>query len=144
MCVNALSGTGIGNVVLLLLELEPPPPPPPDDDVVDERVVPLADVFALEEVPVLVLVFVSTLVFTALLAEVESAEPELTLVVAGVELVFPLESAEVEAALDETPLLCDDVNCELLDELLPCPAPEDEPAVFEAVVGVVPDVDACT
>jgi hypothetical protein len=142
-CVNALSGTGIGNVVLLLLELDPPPPPPPDDAVVDERVVPLAEVFALEDVPVLLLVLVNTFVFVALFAEVESAEPELTLAVADVVFVFPLDSADV-AALDGTPLLCEGVSCELLDELLPCPAPDDEPAVFEAVIGVVPDVDACT
>jgi hypothetical protein len=152
-CANALSGTGFDAPLLLLLPPDPPEPPPPpvplllepvlEDPVVLERVVPLCDVFALDDVLVVVLVLVSTEDCAVELVDC-SAEVDETLDVSDVELEVLEDSADVEAAADETPLVALAVNSPLLAAVLPAPAPEDDPAVFEACAATVPVVDACT
>jgi hypothetical protein len=137
-CVNALNGTGVAREGLLL-EL-PDPPPPPLDEL--EREVPLSDVVALDEVPVLVLMLESTVEPAA--EDDESAELELALEIEGVELILPGDSADVEAVADETPFVVDGVSRELLEPFEPDPAPDDEPAVLDAVAATVPVVVACT
>jgi len=81
--MKALNGTGVARVVLAV-ELEPPPPPPvapvePGAAVVPEpeRVVPLAAVLTLDEVPVVVLVFDRMLELLEAVDPDESAELEL-------------------------------------------------------------------
>jgi hypothetical protein len=131
----ALSGTGVETSELLVLL----PPPPPEAALEDaERVVPLAEVFALEEMLLEELVFVSTVEFARAVEAGESAEVELTLDRADVVLVLAGASGEVEYAEGETPVLNDGVNSALPGEAAaPEPAPDEEPAVFD--VGVVED-----
>ena len=132
------------------LVLEPPEPPPePPEPVEDdpgavvepepERVVPLAAVLALDEVPVEVLELERTVELPELLDEVESAELEFAAELPGVVRPrFPDESAEVDDDAAETPLV-EDAESMALPGLgaLPEPAPEDEPAVLEAVEPLV-------
>jgi hypothetical protein len=64
-----------------VLDDDPPPPPPPLDELFDvpvDRVVPLADVFALEDVLVEVLVEESTVDVPVSDDEVESGDVEFT------------------------------------------------------------------
>lgn len=142
-CVNALKGTGVANERLLfeLLEL-----PPPEEPLLDElaRDVPLSDVVALDDVPVLVLTLESTVELVPDVEEVESAELPFTLDVAGVELVLPDDNAEVEEVVEETPLVADAVSNDVVEPVEPCPAPEEEPAVFDPPAATVPVVVACT
>ena len=143
--MNALSGTGVEAAAALVELPLPPPPPPPEEPVpVDvERVVPLAEVVCPDDVPVLVLVFVNTVELVPAVESFESCELEFTVVVADALVVLP-DKAEVVELADETPLVGVDVNKDLLDAADPEPAPEDEPAVLEAVAGTVPAVLACT
>jgi hypothetical protein len=80
--MKALRGTGVARVVLAV-ELDPPPPPPPPVAPVEpgaavapepERVVPLAAVLTLDEVPVEALAVVITVDRLEEVAEFESAE----------------------------------------------------------------------
>lgn len=139
----ALSGTGVDTAELAVLLRLPPPPdePEPDDPCAEvladaERVVPLEEVFALEEMLLEVLVLVSTVEFALAVEEGDSAEPEFTLDSADVVLLLAVASGEVDDALDETPATNDGVNSALPGEgVEPEPAPDEEPAVFD--VGVV-------
>lgn len=143
-CVNALNGTGVDSAELLLALLDPPPLL--EEPLVDvlERDVPLSDVVALDDVPVLVLMLESVVGVVPAVEAVDSAEVEFALVVPGVELVLPEDSAEVVDAADETPLVVDAVSRELLAPVAAAPAPDEEPAVFDAVAATVPVVVACT
>jgi hypothetical protein len=149
--------------VLLLLFPEPPPPPLPppeellllapvlDEPVVLDRVVPLCEVFALDDVLVVVLVFVSTEDCAVELVE-RSAEVDETFAVAVVVPELLDDSADVDADPDpdpdpdpdDTPLVALGVSSPLVAAELPAPAPDDDPAVFEACAATVPVVDACT
>jgi hypothetical protein len=79
----------------LLLLLPPPLPPEPLLDVV-VRVVPLVEVFALEEMMPVVLVRDSTVALALAVDVGDSAEVKLALDTLGVVLVFAFDSAEVE------------------------------------------------
>ena len=111
-------------------------PPPPDGDCVlvpDDaaREVPLTEVVALEEIPVLVLV---RTVFVV--EDGDSAELELTLSAVDVALTPEDDSTDVE----EAGLELEDVLRSAFPALAaaPDPAPDDEPALLEATaVGAV-------
>lgn len=142
--LKALNGTGCDTVALAVLL--PPPPPlallllPVELD----REVPAVDVFALEEVLVEVLALVSAVALLALLAEPDNAELEFTVVAADPVLVFEEDSAEVDPATEDTPLVADEVRSDVVDPPPPAPAPEDDPWVLDAVAATVPVVVACT
>jgi hypothetical protein len=140
--VNALNGTGVASEELLV-EL-PELLLPPLDELLDEvsRDVPLSDVVALDEVPVLVLALESSVELVPAVEDDESAELEFTLDAAEVVVVLPADKADVDADADETPLFSDVVSSEPADVLEPAPAPEDEPAVFDGVAATVPVVVA--
>jgi len=139
--VNALSGTGIASEALLV---ELPELPLPPEELLDEvpRDVPLSDVVALDEVPVLVLVLESGVELVPDVDDVESAEVEFTLDAADVIVVLPADNADVEDDTEETPLFSDDDSNEVVEAVDAAPAPDDEPAVFDAVAGTVPVVVA--
>jgi hypothetical protein len=129
-CVKALRGTGteiVGLVVLLL---------PDDDDpevLVVGREVPFTDVVALEETPVLVLALERTVAF-----EVEADESDELgfALIAAADVVVPFveDNDEVDDAGVERPELVDGVSSAFPEEaLVPEPAPEDEPALFDAM-----------
>jgi len=116
---------------------------PPDDDdevvLVDAaRDVPLTEVVALEEIPVLVLALLRT-VFVA--DDGESAELEFTF--SAVEVV--LTPADDSADVEEAGLVLEDVVSSAFPELAaaPDPAPDDDPALLDAtaVGAVLMDVD---
>ena len=148
-CENALSGIGVGAVIVVPL-LDPPPPPPPlvPSPVVvpePERVVPPCEVVALDEILVEVLVLESTVEFAV--EPVDSADVEFTLEAPVVEPLLDELRAELEDTGADTP----DVALGLSSEppaTAPAlaPAPLDEPAVLEAVAATVPvpPVVACT
>ena len=152
-CANALSGTGLAGPLLLLPPEPPTPPPPPDvlplldpvleEPVVLERLVPLCEVLALEDVLVVVLVLARTEDCAVELVD-RSADVDETLDVAVVVPELLDNSADVDAEAEETPLVTLGVNRPLVAVLLPDPAPDDEPAVLEACAATVPVVDACT
>ena len=100
------------------------------------RVVPLTDVVALEDTPVLVLALDRTFELAFPFEAVESAEVWLTF---NETFVVPEVSADVDNAGGEIPLVEDDRNSafpELADA--PDPAPDDDPAVFDTTaVGAV-------
>ena len=122
--------------------LDPPPPPPPVDV---DRDVPLADVVALDDVPVLVLAVASTPDVVPDVDDVDNAELEFTGDAAEVDVVLPDDNAEVDEAADETPLdEADGVSSDELAPPPPDPAPDDDPAVADAVAPTVPVVVACT
>lgn len=137
-CANALSGTGVASEGLL--ELLDPLPLEELPLVELERVVPLADVFALADVPAFELALDNTVVLVPDVEVEDSAEVEFTLVAAAMEPVLPEDSAEVEDDAEETPLACDVVSSDVVAALEPAPAPEDDPAVFDAVAATVPVV----
>src|ERR1700722_1890482 len=108
-CVIALNGTGVcTRVVPVLVLLDPPAL---EELEVLLREVPLKDVFALEEMLVEVLALDKTVAFVAAVEDGDSAEVGVTLLEReeGVNMAFPVEGATPE------------------------PAPDDEPAVFDAV-----------
>lgn len=120
--------------LLALLLLPLPPPEEPEADVPDERVVPLVDVFALDEMLVFVLLLDSTVVLALAVEEDESAELELTLDMPGAALRLEEASADVDDTGAETALVEDGVSSALPgDADAPEPAPEDEPAVLPEV-----------
>jgi hypothetical protein len=138
--VNALSGTGVASEELLV---ELPDPPPLDELPVEvDRDVPLSDVVALDEVPVLVLVPESSVVLVPDVDDEESAELEFTLDAADVIVVLPADRADVDAVVDETPLVSDVDSSDDVAAPVLAPAPEDDPAVFDAVAATVPVVVA--
>jgi hypothetical protein len=141
--MKALSGTGVARVVEEVeLELPPPLEPVEPGAVVvpePERVVPLAAVLVLDEVPVDVLVVERTVALLDAVAPDESAELELATEVPEVVGVWlPEESADVLEAVAETPLV-DDAVINALPELavVPVPAPDDDPPVLPAVDALV-------
>ena len=116
------------------------PPPPPDDVVAEDagREVPLTDVVALEEIPVLPLAVARTVPVVEVGV---SAELEFTLSAVEVLLTPDEDSAEVDEA---DPGLEDAVSSpfpEPPEE--PDPAPEEEPALLDAMAadGVLIEVD---
>jgi hypothetical protein len=137
--VNALNGTGVASEALAV---ELPELPLPPDELPDEvpRDVPLSDVVALDEVPVPVLVLESTVELVPDVDDVESAEVEFTLDAPDVIAVLPADNADVEADTEETPLFSDDDSNDAVEAVVAAPAPDDEPAVFDAVAGTVPVV----
>jgi hypothetical protein len=141
--VNALNGTGVAKEALLV-ELPEPLLPLPPDELLDEvpRDVPLSDVVALEEVPVLVLVLESSVELVPEVEDEESAELEFTLEAADVIVVLPADKADVEAVVEETPLFSEADSKDVVEAVVAAPAPDDEPAVFDAVTGTVPVVVA--
>jgi hypothetical protein len=133
--VKALSGTGMESVGLPVLEPPPEPPPEPDEALTAGRVVPLREVFALEEMPVEVLVLDKTVLLELVVEAGDSAELDLTVDAFNAVLCFAEASAEVEdAGDDETPVTeVGDSSAVPDDAEPPAPAPEDDPAVFEAM-----------
>ena len=135
--VKALSGTGLDDEVLW-----DPPPPPPDEELAAAlvfvgRVVPFSDVVALEEVPVLALALDRTVEFELAAEDGDSAEVWL---IFNEELVVPDDSADVDDAGAESAALEDAVSSAFPElAAAPEPAPDDDPAVFDAMaVGAVP------
>lgn len=150
--VNALSGTGV-DCAALLFELDPPPPPPPPLPLLLPvellpfelaRVVPLADVVALDPVPVLELVFESSVWFVPEIDADDSAELAFTLAVADAELVFPEDSADVVEEAEFTPFVAEDVSSDRVVAVDELPAPADDPCVFDPPAATVPVVVDCT
>jgi hypothetical protein len=141
-CANALNGTGVCSAELLLVLLDPPPPPPLPVDV--GRDVPLVDVVALDDVPVLVLVVESTVELVPVVDEEDNAELEFTGDAADVDVVLPEANADVDDDAEETPLDDVGVSSDALAPPPPDPAPDDDPAVLEACAPTVPVVVACT
>lgn len=96
------------------------------------REVPLTDVVALEETPVLVLVLDNTVALELDVEEGESADVELTLDAFDAVLALPEASADVD---DADGMAVEDAVSSAFPELedAPAPAPEDEPAVFDAM-----------
>jgi hypothetical protein len=137
-CVSALNGTGVGTVGAL----EEVPLLPPEDAAVVEREVPFKEVFALDETFEDVLVLVSTLLEELAVEAVDSAELELTDVRAVVVLLLleaSVETADVELVGSDEFAPPVGVSSALPDEVVaPAPAPEDEPAVFDATAVVEP------
>lgn len=140
-CVMALRGTGVCTTVALVEPLPPPPPPELEDpalaELVDDvREVPLKDVVVLEEMPVEVLVLDRTVALVLAVEEGDRAEVAL-LALLETDEVKPMlfgDSAEVEDAADPTPTVEEVVSMALpLEAVTPDPAPEDEPAVLDAV-----------
>jgi hypothetical protein len=128
--VKAFSGTGVW------ITVAPVPVDPPAVLDVAEREVPLADVFALEEMLLEVLVLVNTLVLVVEVDDDDSADVEFAFEADDVVVpVVPAASAEVEEAGEERPAVAEAVNSALPgDAVTPAPAPEDEPAVFDVAV----------
>ena len=116
-------------------------PPPPLDEPLDARVVPVVEVLALDEILPVVLAVESTVVLAPVVEAGDSAALELTLDTAEVVLLFAGASAEVEDAGDESAPEVEGINNELPEEADDAaPAPEDDPAVFDAAgVEVLPD-----
>jgi hypothetical protein len=137
----ALRGTGVWTSVAPV-EPEPPPPPPELEEpalaelVDDVREVPLKDVVALEEMPVEVLVLDKTVAVVLDVEDGDSAEVEL-LALLETDEVKPMlfgDSADVEDAVDPTPTVEEAVSIALpLEAVTPAPAPDEEPAVLDAV-----------
>jgi hypothetical protein len=133
-CVNALNGTGVDTLVV---------DPPCADAAVAELVVeagrdvPFNDVVALDEVPVPVLVFPSTVEFELAVAVGESAE--VWVLFNAVVLTLPPENADVDAAGCVLVVLVAAVKSAFPElAAAPDPAPDDEPAVLDAMaVGAV-------
>jgi hypothetical protein len=144
-CANALNGTGVWSDELLLVLLDPPPPPPLDELPVEVgRDVPLTDVVALDDVAVLVLVVESTDEVVPVVDAEDNAELEFTGDAADADVVLPDDNADVVDDAEETPLEEVGVKSEVLAAPEPAPAPDDDPAEFDAVGGTVPAVVACT
>jgi hypothetical protein len=150
ICVNALRGTGVATVDAVAPDPAPPEDAPPEapaaeEDVAVERVVPLEEVFALEEMLPLVLAEESTLPDPEVLA-VDSAEVDCRFRTVELADVVALPSADVEATEDVPAALAEGLRSELPAEAPPpAPAPEDDPAVAATGAANTPaGVDACT
>src|SRR5882757_4697070 len=132
MCMKALRGTGVEAPVALLLEL--PLLLAPAADVLPELEPELLALSDAAEPPVDP---DNTVVLPVLVEEGERAEVELTADV--VEVVLARFSTEGAALRDEPLLLERGVSSELPEEgAAPEPAPEEEPAVFDAATVGVP------
>jgi hypothetical protein len=132
-CVIALNGTGVcTRVVPVLVLLDPPAL---EELEVLLREVPLKDVFALEEMLVEVLALDKTVAFVAAVEDGDSAEVDVTLLDrAEVEPMLFGDSADEDDAEDPTPAVEEGVNMAFpVEGATPDPAPDDEPAVFDAV-----------
>ena len=147
--MKALSGIGLeaSAVAPLVVLLPPPPPPVPSPAVVPEpaREVPPAEVFALDEMFVDVLVLESTEAFEV--DVLDTAEVEFTFVAPVGEMELAEESAEVDDAVAGTPDVDDAVNIDVaVTAPALAPAPLDEPAVADGVAATVPvpEVVPCT
>jgi len=106
----------------------------------DVREVTLNDVVALEEMLVEVLVLDKTVAFVLAVEDGDSAEVEVTFdAAADVVPVLLLEDrADVDDVADPTPVVEEAVNIALpVEGVAPEPAPDDEPAVFDAVASDV-------
>jgi len=106
----------------------------------DVREVPLNDVVALEEMLVEVLVLDKTVAFVLAVEDGDSAEVEVTFDdAADVVPVLLLEDrADVDDVADPTPVVEEGASMALpVEGATPDPAPEDEPAVFDAVASEV-------
>jgi hypothetical protein len=91
----------------------------------------LVDVLALAEIPVPLLVLVSTVAVEVAVEAGASADVELTLDAADIDVLFAAASDDVEDAA-EIVALVEGVSSEFPGEgVLPEPAPEDDPAVFD-------------
>jgi hypothetical protein len=100
----------------------------------DEREVPASDVFALEDTLLEVAAGVKTVEPNAAVDAGDSAEVEVTGVVAVVVVVALELNADVEEAGAETPAVEDGLNSAFPgDGVTPDPAPDDEPAVLAVV-----------
>ena len=129
--VNALSGTGVGWADVTPFELPPPPDPPAA--VVDARVVPLTEVFALEEMAVELAALDNTVELELTLDRADSADVEFTFDVANAVPILPAVSVELVLGGAERPVVEEAVSRPVpVDAAAPEPAPEDDPAVFDA------------
>ena len=128
--VRALNGTGVGTVV----EAAAVPPPAGLGEV--DRVVPFNDVFALEETLPVAPALVRTFVVEVAVEDDDSAEVAVTGAKADVVLLLletSVDTADVEAAGSDEFAPVDGVSSAFPDDgAAPVPAPEDEPAVFDA------------
>ena len=126
----------------MLLEL--PEPLLPLDELLDEvpRDVPLSDVVALDDVPVLVLVLESSVELVPDVEDEESAEVGFTLDAAEVVVVLPDDRADVDAVADETPLVSEVDRSDVVAAVELAPAPDDDPWVLDGVAATVPVVVA--
>jgi len=140
--MKALSGTGCASVGALLAE--PLPPPPPLEEPPVARVVPLAEVFALEEAAVCVLAVESTFDVPVSAAPLDSEPVDVALEVRLVLAWLLLTSADVPEAAVPVPLVAEEVSVEVDAPPPPEPAPADDPCVAEATAATVPVVEACT
>ena len=110
-------------------------PPLPDEAPPVEREVPLREVFALDEMLLLVLLLDSTVELAPAVEEGDSAEEELTLDRGDKVLMLAVASAEVDDAGDEMLLAEEGVNSEFPEEAdAPAPAADDEPPLFDVAV----------
>ena len=100
------------------------------------RDVPFTDVVELEDVPVLVLVFDNTVE--------DGVSVDAWFVLSAVEFTLAEDTADVDDAGAESVVLVDAVNSPFPELAAPpAPAPDDDPAVFDATVvgAVATDVD---
>lgn len=130
-CVMALKGTGVWTRDVLV----PLDPPELEEPEVVVREVPLKDVVALEEMLVEVLVLDRTVALVLAVEDGDSAEVELTFAErAEVKPMLFGDSADVDDVADPTPAVDEGANIALpVEGATPDPAPDDEPAVFDAV-----------
>lgn len=142
-CVNALNGTGFDPEVLGAA----PPCDEPGGAELDEdagRDVPFNEVVALDDVPVLVLVLPRTVELELAVADGERADVWLLFREVELTLKLPAARGEVEdagIALAEVVAAVSSAFPEFA--VAPAPAPDDDPAVFDAtVVGDVAIEDA--
>lgn len=117
--------------------LEPEPELPPELEpgaavaVVEARVVPLTEVFALDPVVPPLLAALRVVGVALAFEDVESAEVELTAEAPFVVLTLLLARADVAEAGEETPAVAEAVSSAFPgDAEAPAPAPEEEPPVF--------------
>ena len=142
-------------MLALVLDEPPPPPPPPPEPLFDapgaavvpepERVVPLVAVLALDEVLEAVLTLPRTEELVWLFEALDRLDDVLTEERAELAEPFVVEEderAELEAAEVPTPVVEDGVRRLLPEDAVdPAPAPEEEPAVFDATAATVPLVE---
>jgi hypothetical protein len=135
----ALNGTGVAAAAAAVPDPPPPPPPEAAVPVAAGLDVPLSDVVALDPVLAAVLALERTDALEPAVDPLESAEVEPTPAVEADAVVLFVLSADVDAPALETPEVADGVSMEFPELAAPPePAPDDDPAVFEAVSPAVP------